>query len=167
MIDEKDLTLAEQAEIGILMQEPQDDDEEPVALTKVFHSKAFITQAAAMKIELDLPEGLEDELQGGSDTKENSDGEIEKVKKVVKVCHRGKREAYVEVDTEEETEEEIEESKKSSKPRAEGPSKRRTEGPSKRPSKRPLKHKLKADEAPDVEVEKESRPKRKKQKRNT
>lgn len=148
------------------MQEPQDDDEEPVALTKVFHSKAFITQAAAMKIELDLPEGLEDELQGGSDTKENSDGEIEKVKKVVKVRRRGKREAYVEVDTEEETEE-IEESKKSSKRHAEGPSKRRTEGPSKRPSKRPLKRKLKADEAPDVEVEKESRPKRKKQKRNT
>lgn len=131
MIDEKDLTLAEQAEITILMQEPQDNDEEPVALTKVFHSKAFITQAAAMKIELDLPEGLEDELQGGSDTKENSDGEIEKV---AKVHRRGKREAYVEVDTEQETEEEIEESKKIIKT----PCRRPIKTPYRRPLKTPF-----------------------------
>lgn len=114
-------------------------DEEPVALTKVYHSKAFIEQAAAMKIHLDLPE----EEEQGNDPKEISDEEPQKVKAAPKVRGRAKREAYVELDSEVEAEE------------------------PKKPSKGPSKRKRKADEGLDVDMEKESKPKGKQRKRHT
>lgn len=65
------------AEVGIVIQEPQ-DDEEPIILTKVLHSKYFIKRAAAANIVIDLPEGMED---AETDDKETSDVEIPVAKK--------------------------------------------------------------------------------------
>lgn len=65
------------AELGIVIQEPQ-DDEEPIILTKVLHSKYFHKRAAAANIVIDRPEGMED---AKTDDKESSDIEVPVAKK--------------------------------------------------------------------------------------
>lgn len=77
LIDALPIGLKALAEVGIVMQEPQ-DDEEPIILTKVLHSKVFIKRAAAANIIIDLPEGMEG---FESDDEDNSDVETPVVKK--------------------------------------------------------------------------------------
>lgn len=62
MIDENDLSIKNQAEIGILLQQPWNKD--PVNLAKVLHLKLFIKWVAVKKVILDLSEEMQDEALG-------------------------------------------------------------------------------------------------------
>ncbi|KAJ3963822.1 hypothetical protein EV361DRAFT_956580 [Lentinula raphanica] len=69
--DEKQFSLKHQANIGILLQKPQGDDD-PVVLTRVLHSKVFLKRAAARQIKIQLPKEMQ---KGGeeSDREKTSD----------------------------------------------------------------------------------------------
>ncbi|KAF9070993.1 hypothetical protein BDP27DRAFT_1419523 [Rhodocollybia butyracea] len=65
--DELDLEdMAEEAEIGIVVQEPQ-GDEEPLVLAKVLHLKKFVRRAAARKVKIQGVNDLSDVGKGESD----------------------------------------------------------------------------------------------------
>ncbi|KAJ3729337.1 hypothetical protein C8R42DRAFT_715640 [Lentinula raphanica] len=71
--DEKQFSLKHQANIGILLQKPQGNDD-PVVLTRVLHSKVFLKRAAARQIVIQLPKEMR---KGGeeSDREKTSDGD--------------------------------------------------------------------------------------------
>ncbi|KAJ3780711.1 hypothetical protein GGU10DRAFT_380302 [Lentinula aff. detonsa] len=79
--DEKELSLKEQANVGILLQEPRGDNN-PVVLAKVLHSKIFLKQAVAHNISIELPDGMQEEdeeemIDEGQDGEGENKGEGE------------------------------------------------------------------------------------------
>lgn len=121
MLDETNLTLKEQADIGIVIQEPW-GGKEPAVLTKVLHSKAFIKQAAAMKVQLDLPKELQNEVESdaneGSNVDEDSEAETKVLKRpraVKKATKVRDREAYVDLDSDSDADVETQEIRRRSK----------------------------------------------------
>ncbi|KAJ3792263.1 hypothetical protein GGU11DRAFT_760902 [Lentinula aff. detonsa] len=73
--DEKELSLKEQANVGILLQEPRGNNN-PVVLAKVLHSKIFLKQAVAHNISIELPDGMQEEDEEET-IDEGQDGEGE------------------------------------------------------------------------------------------
>lgn len=87
-LDEKDLPLKDQANIRILLQVSQ-GNQEPVILVKVLHLSVFIKRAAAKKITIDIPEEMsdgeeEDDDHGENDSNGDSDAEVQVKKKAAK-----------------------------------------------------------------------------------
>ena len=72
LVDECCMSLKDQAHIGILLQVAEDDSE-PVILTKVLHSKKYITQALAQEITMSDDEVVDEEEKEGND---DTDGAV-------------------------------------------------------------------------------------------
>ncbi|KAJ3816205.1 hypothetical protein F5880DRAFT_1619635 [Lentinula raphanica] len=76
--NERQLTLEEQAQVEILLQEPKGNNR-PVVLARVLHSNVFLKRAAARDIHIDLP----DEANENSDSDKNSSGSAQDTVKLL------------------------------------------------------------------------------------
>ncbi|KAJ3738367.1 hypothetical protein EV360DRAFT_90566 [Lentinula raphanica] len=83
--NEKELSLADQAQIGILLEAPKGNNK-PVVLARVYHSNIYLNRAASRNIRIDLP----DETHARKENDDNSDSSSSDTETEVGVRHQRK-----------------------------------------------------------------------------
>ncbi|KAJ3832488.1 hypothetical protein F5878DRAFT_668904, partial [Lentinula raphanica] len=74
--EEKQFSLKHQANIPILLEKPQGNDD-PLPLTRVLHSNIFLNRAAARQIKIDLPKEMRKEGEASDQASDGGDSDDE------------------------------------------------------------------------------------------
>lgn len=90
-IDELEMDIAEQAHIGIVLQEPQGNGK-PLVLAKVLHSKKFLAKATAHKVEIEHGQDGQDSSDDKGDGSED-ESEHDRAQRALPARSRTKRSA--------------------------------------------------------------------------